>query len=317
MYRIFLTTLIVLLCCSSPLSAQTEDGQNPLMADPTIFFHNGVYYLYGTNGRGADNGFIAYTSTDLRSWKAAGKVLTPGDAFGTKGFWAPQVFTYKGRFYMAYTANEHIAIAVADNPLGPFKQEKQVPLEGPVRMIDPFVFFDKGKIYLYHVRLREGNRIYVAEMNEALTAIRETTARECLHAAPGWENTANAPWGVTEGPTVFKRGDLYYMLYSANDFRNPDYAIGIAASTSPLGPWRKEPINPVISRASVGANGPGHGDLFRDKQGRWMYVLHTHFSGTRVAPRKTAVIQLLFPKKKGDPIIKADPKTFRFLNHIQ
>ncbi|SDD33870.1 glycoside hydrolase family 43 protein [Niabella drilacis] len=317
MYRIFLMILIVSLYCASPLRAQTEDGQNPLMADPAIFFHNGVYYLYGTNGRGADNGFIAYTSTDLRSWKAAGKVLTPGDAFGTRGFWAPQVFMYKGRFYMAYTANEHIAIAVAGHPLGPFRQEKQVPLEGPVRMIDPFVFFDKGKIYLYHVRLREGNRIFVAEMDSELTAIKENTARECIYAEQGWENTEDAKWSVTEGPTVFKRGSLYYMLYSANDFRNPDYAIGVATSTSPLGPWTKDPANPVISKTTVGMNGTGHGDLFRDANGNWQYVLHTHFSGTKVGPRKTAIIQLLFSKKKNDPLVKAAPETFRFLNNIK
>ncbi|WP_018627465.1 glycoside hydrolase family 43 protein [Niabella aurantiaca] len=297
--------------------AQAAGEQNPLVADPTIFFHGGVYYLYGTNGSGADKGFRAYTSTDLVHWKAAGKVLTPGDAFGTRGFWAPQVFMYRKKFYMAYTANEHIAIAVADHPLGPFRQEKPAPLQGPGRMIDPFVFFDKGKVYLYHVRLQEGNRIFVAEMEEDLSGIREATAKECIHAASGWENTVNAQWGVTEGPTVFKRGKIYYMLYSANDFRNPDYAIGLATSTSPLGPWKKATINPVISKTLVGYNGTGHGDLFKDGQGHWQYVLHTHFAPSKVGPRKTAIIQLLFSRHKKDPLIRADPKTFRFLNYIK
>ena len=315
MHRFFLMIGSALLAlCSLQLRAQTAEAQNPLVADPTVFFHQGVYYLYGTNGASADKGFSAYTSTDLRSWKAAGKVLAVGDAFGTRGFWAPQVFMYNGRFYMAYTANEHIAIAVSDHPLGPFKQEKQAPLESPGRMIDPFVFFDRGKIYLYHVRLREGNRIFVAEMNNELTAIKENTARECIHAGQAWENTANAKWSVTEGPTVFKRGNLYYMLYSANDFRNPDYAIGVATSKSPAGPWIKAKNNPLVSKASVGFNGTGHGDLFKDANGNWQYVLHTHFSGTKVGPRKTAIIQLVFPKKKNDPLVKADPKTFRFLN---
>ncbi|WP_300602137.1 glycoside hydrolase family 43 protein [Niabella sp.] len=313
MYRFFLSLLICLTVLRFEAVSQTADAPNPLAADPTIFYHKGVYYLYGTNGHNADKGFMAYTSTDLYTWKAAGQVLTPGAAFGTKGFWAPQVFAYKGRFYMAYTANEHIAIAVADSPLGPFKQKELKPLEAPVRMIDPFVFFDKGKIYLYHVRLQEGNRIFVAEMDATLQRIEEATARECIHATEPWENTANATWSVTEGPTVFKKGGRYYMLYSANDFRNPDYAIGVATSVSPTGPWIKQAGNPVISKNNTGFKGTGHGDLFKDKKGNWQYVLHTHFSETRVGPRKTAIIQVLLPQNQHETITTV-PETFRFLN---
>ncbi|WP_223712139.1 glycoside hydrolase family 43 protein [Niabella beijingensis] len=308
-----MSILILSLGFALKAEAQAAEAKNPLVADPTIFYYKGIYYLYGTNGHNADKGFTAYTSADLMSWKNAGQVLSPGQAFGDRGFWAPQVFMYKGRFYMAYTANEHIAIAVADNPLGPFRQKELKPLQAPVRMIDPFVFFDKGKIYLYHVRLQEGNRIFVAEMDETLSSIKEETAQECLHAAASWENTASAKWGVTEGPTVFKIKNRYYMLYAANDFRNPDYAIGVATSAAPTGPWKKEAGNPLISRSLTGFNGTGHGDLFKDKKGNWQYVLHTHASASQVGPRKTAIIQLTLPGKNNS-MITADPKTFRFLN---
>lgn len=294
MNKRFLQIGIYLLLLPFIVKAQ---GENPLFADPTILYYDGVYYLYGTNGANSNNGFTAYTSKDLTNWKPAGKVLLPGQSFGTKGFWAPQVFRYKGRFYMAYTANEHIAIATADSPLGPFRQKAIKPLDAATRMIDPFVFFDGGKVYLYHVRLQEGNRIFVAELNRALDTIVEATAKECIHAGTGWENTAAAQWSVTEGPTVFKRGAVYYMLYSANDFRNPDYAVGYALSHSPLGPWMKFAGNPVISRTLTGANGSGHGDLFEDKAGKWWYVFHTHNSNEKVAPRKTALIELHFNKK--------------------
>lgn len=306
---------IYLLLLSFIAKAQ---GGNPLFADPTIFCYNGIYYLYGTNGVNSNDGFTAYTSKDLASWKPAGKVLTPGQSFGTKGFWAPQVFRYKGRFYMAYTANEHIAIAVADSPLGPFRQKKMEPLDATVRMIDPFLFFDNDKVYLYHVRLREGNRIFVAELDKGLNGIIETTVRECLHAQKGWENTTDAKWGVAEGPTVFRRADYYYMLYSANDFRNPDYAVGYATSRSPFGPWKKFKGNPVIARKVTGVNGSGHGDLFKDKAGMWRYVFHTHYSNERVAPRKTALIEIFFKKEgKGLYRLNADPETFHFLNSIE
>lgn len=281
-------------------------------ADPTIFFHKGVYYLYGTGGGVKDDGFKVFTSTDKINWHDKGYVLKEGEAFGTKGFWAPQVFQYKGKFYMAYTANEHIAIALANTPLGPFKQINKAPIPSPTRMIDPFVFFEQGKIYLYHVRLDNGNRIFVAEMNEDFSAIKEATLKECISAEPGWEDTQNVSWKVTEGPTVFKKDGLYYMLYSANDFRNPDYAVGYATATSPTGPWTRYSGNPIISTKLLGENGTGHGDFI--KQGKKMfYVLHTHFSNEKVSPRKTAIVELKFIKDKDNIRLQALPSTFKFL----
>jgi len=268
------------------------------LADPTIFYNKGTYYLYGT---GAPDGFIVYTSADLKTWHGpagltAGYALHKKDNFGTSGFWAPQVFQYNNQFYMIYTANEQLAIATSDNPLGPFKQEKKQALNGNTKQIDPFVFFDKGKAYLYFVRLTEGNRIFVAEMTADLSRIKEETIKPCIAATEAWENTANAPWPVTEGPTVIKHKGVYYLLYSANDFRNPDYAIGYATAKSPLGPWKKYDGNPIISKQLLGYKGTGHGDIFKDEKGQLYYVLHTHNSSSKVAPRKTALVKLRFVK---------------------
>ncbi|ANH80740.1 beta-xylosidase [Niabella ginsenosidivorans] len=300
------------------VKGQGPAGQNPLLADPTIFYYKGIYYLYGTNGHNANEGFTAYTSADQRNWFYRGIVLKKGTSFGTRGFWAPQVVHYKGRFYMAYTADEHIAIAVADSPLGPFQQQEIKALDTSVKMIDPFLLFEKDKVYLYHVRLQNGNRIFVGEMNKDLSAIKTATVKECIHADAGWENTANAKWGVTEGPTVVKRGRYYYLIYSANDFRNPDYAVGFATGTSPYGPWEKYSGNPVLSQQTTGNNGTGHGDLFKDAQGNWHYVFHTHYAAATVAPRRTALIRVTFEKTaNGEEVITADPRTFHFLNVVQ
>lgn len=299
------------------LALQTGNAQNAKqinLADPTIFYHDKIYYLYGTHDGFTDNGFIAYSSIDKIHWKNEGMVLKKGGAFGTKGFWAPQVFKYRNKFYMAYVADEQIAIAESNSPLGPFAQTEKKPIAAPVKMIDPFVFFDKGKIYLYHVRLEKGNRMYVAEMNNDLKSIKENTATECLHAQQGWENTAKTEWGVTEGPTVIKRNGLYYLFYSANDFRNPNYAVGYATSKSPIGPWKKFSGNPILSKAQTGVNGTGHGDFFLDKCGILNYVFHTHQSNDKVGPRRTAIIEAKFQNEKnGISEVKMLPKTFRYL----
>lgn len=293
------------------------------LADPTIFNHDGTYYLYGTTGdqKFKDKpGFLVYTSKDLKTWEgpngaSGGLALKKGDSFGDKGFWAPQVFEYGAKFYIAYTANEHIAMATADSPLGPFKNPSKEDLKAPVKQIDPFVFFDDdGKKYLYHVRLTEGNRIFVAELNDDLLSIKLETLTECLSGKLQWENTQNADWSVTEGPTVIKHNGLYYLIYSANDFRNPDYAVGYATSNSPLGPWRKSNNSPIISKELLGINGTGHGDVFMDKYGQLRYVMHTHLNNSTIHPRRTAIVRLDFAKvENGTDMFKIDKQTFRFI----
>lgn len=302
--------------------AENADDPTLYLADPTIFYDQGIYYLYGTGGRvngNSNQGFLVYTSTDLKAWTGPhgasdGYALKKGDSFGTKGFWAPQVFTYNNKYYMAYTADEFIAIASSDSPLGPFKQDEIEKLPATIRQIDPYIFFDDdGKIYLYHVRLTEGNRLFVAELNPDLRSIREETLKECISAEEKWEDTQNVEWPVAEGPTIIKRDGLYYFFYSTNDFRNIDYAVGYAVSRSPYGPWEKQKDNPIIDRHLLGTNGTGHGDLFLDKDNQLRYVLHTHYSNDQVSPRKTALISIDAIQSQGKIRYKAIADTFYFL----
>jgi beta-xylosidase len=295
------------------------------LADPTIFYHEGTYYLYGTVEQDASNGFLVYTSDDMKEWQGPngakeGYALSRDDTFGDKGFWAPQVFHENGKFYMAYTANENIAIAESNSPLGPFTQAEKKALVAPVKQIDPYVFIDEdGKKYLYHVRLTDGNKIFVAEMEDDFSAVKEETLTLVIAATDPWENTASAPWPVTEGPTVFKRDNLYYMLYSANDFRNPDYAVGLATSSTPLGPWVKHQASPILSSKELGIPGTGHGDLVTDSQNDLWYVFHTHYSPNAVAPRKTALVKASF--KEGGAaetgLLTMDKESFYYLNKQQ
>lgn len=304
--------LILMAFCTSVGVAQQT---NLFLADPTIFEHEGTYYAYGTRGNSEikGEGFLVYTSTDLEHWEGPrgatdGFAFKKGDGYGTWGFWAPQVFEQNGVFYLAYTADEHIGIASSDSPLGPFTNGgKAIPSN--TRMIDPFIFFDQGKTYLYHVRLEKGNKIFVAEMNEDFSAIKTETLTECIHAENGWEDTEHVEWTVTEGPTVFKKNKQYYLLYSANDFRNKDYAVGYATATSPIGPWTKNENCPIISQTTLGFPGTGHGDVFYSSNGTMHYVFHTHFSENKVAPRKTAILKLNFKKQK----IFMKPNSFKWL----
>ena len=320
-----IVTLISLMSIFTACSQENNSSKAPIetvsknifVADPTIFHYNGTYYLYGTttgNSAGGE-GFLVYTSADLKKWSAPagsqnGLALKKGDSFGDKGFWAPQILQYNNKFYMIYTANENIAAASSISPLGPFTNESKEPIIKTGNQIDPFIFIDEdGKKYLYHVKLTNGNRIFVAEINDDFQSIKPETVTECISGTLPWENTQNTDWPVTEGPTVIKHNGLYYLIYSANDFRNPDYAVGYATSKSPYGPWEKSREGPIISRKNTNQNGIGHGDVFWDKNNTMHYVLHTHFSTTEVSPRKAAIIEIDFVGNE----LKAAAGSFSFL----
>ncbi|MXV50996.1 family 43 glycosylhydrolase [Pedobacter sp. HMF7647] len=317
--RYFFILLMIVLFASSGKARSTIFSDTIRLADPTIFLDKGTYYLYGTN---SPKGFLVYKSNDLKNWsgpvgKTQGHALYIGDSFGTKGFWAPQIFKSADKYYMAYTADEQIAIAESNSPLGPFKQKIKKPLSGSGKQIDPFIFKDSdGKLYLYHVRLTNGNRIFVAQLKNDLSDIDSTTVRECIAGDEPWENTAGTNWPVTEGPTVLKHNNLYYLFYSANDFRNIDYAVGYATSRSPFGPWKKFAGNPVISRVNIHQNGTGHGDFFKDKNGHLKYVFHTHYSDKTVSPRLTAIIDAKWSSTKQDAdVLMIAPESFYFLKN--
>ena len=141
-----IVVLLLLSTASFRAAGQVSSRDTLELADPTIFAYKNQFFLYGTVEKSSRNGFLVYVSDDMKSWRLSDKndgyALKKGEAFGQRGFWAPQVFEHKKKFYMAYTANEQIAIAEGDHPLGPFTQLKRDSLPSTGKQIDPFIFID-------------------------------------------------------------------------------------------------------------------------------------------------------------------------------
>lgn len=253
------------------------------LADPYILFHKGIYYAYGTG----EPGFRIYVSKDLRHWEKRGLALDLEKSFGTEKFWAPEVHYVAARekFYLLYSSEEHICIAESDSPEGPFIQDDFRPLYSNNGIDDTLFIDDDGTPYLFFVRFTGGNVIWAARMEEDLKGIREETLTECIRVSEPWELIEGT---IAEGPSVFKSGDKYFLLYSANDYRSRDYGIGYATADSPLGPWTKYSGNPIFKRGFPNAGelvGIGHGAPFRDRNGKWKYVFHAHQNDSVIAPR--------------------------------
>ena len=93
-------------------------------------------------------------------------------------------------------------------------------------------------------RLIEGNEIYVVELNDDLSQFKRQTLTKCFSADELWEDSDGIDSKSVQGPSVIKYDDVYYLLYSANNFRSPNYSVGLATSSSALGPWKKSNKNP-------------------------------------------------------------------------
>lgn len=291
-------------------------GLVPDCADPYILNHEGVYYLYGTGGR---KGIRVYRSTDLANWSPAvgakdGYAVDSTDVWGWHSFWAPEVYHIKGKFYMFLSSMTQLVIAESDSPLGPFVQKVQQPVNRDIIKIDSHLFIDEdGKMYLYFVRFNKGNEIWMAEMKEDLSGIKEETLTKCFGVTDPWESTEKEPVArVAEGPFILKHNGLYYLTYSANHFKSQDYAVGYAVSESPFGPFEKYEGNPILIGDMKNIFGTGHHSFFRSNSGQMYIVYHSHQSGTAIQPRTTCLDRCGFEKDavdKPDRLVVYGPTT--------
>ncbi len=283
---------------------------NPIIkgADPFVLMHEGKYYLYSTN---YSEGYKALESDNLTHWSNESVVLHKDNVMGEKDFWAPEVIFYGGKFYMIYTAETHIGVAVSDSPMGPFVQhEKKWAAE--FEAIDGHFFLDDdGKMYLYYVKFGDEYGIYVAEMSDDMTEIKPQTEKFLLRSSEEWETKNrwylkdNVLCGISEGPFVLKNNAKYYLTYSANDYQNQDYSVGCAVSDSPMGPFEKCSGNPILSKCGE-FFGTGHHSFTRNKDtGSLICVYHCHNSIVKVHPRMVCIDSAEFiTDNNGNEILK-------------
>lgn len=89
----------------------------------------------------------------------------------------------------------------------------------------------------------------------------------------------DAPWeaGVVEGPFVLRHAGRFYLFYAGNACcgTSCNYAEGVARAGSLLGPWEKDPANPIIA-ANHHWKCPGHGSIVHTTDGRDVLVYHAY-----------------------------------------
>jgi len=161
---------IVLALAAVAAGVSICQAENPVVqtsftADPAPMVYSGTVYLYTGHDEDDATGFKMldwklYTSIDMVNWTDRGTVATlkifPW-AVQSNDAWALQVIERGGKFYLyapisvAGSPKNVIAVAVADSPLGPFKDALGHPLiDRADGYFDPTVFVDDdGQAYLY------------------------------------------------------------------------------------------------------------------------------------------------------------------------
>jgi beta-xylosidase len=288
----FLTAFVFVVCLST--AGQTATYLNPVIAgdypDPSVVRVGEEYWAAVTTGDWAPH-FALLRSRDLVNWEAAGYVFASKPAWAKGDFWAPEIVSGFGRTFVFYAARRDegpkrrgtlcIGAASAAAPQGPYTDYGplvcQIPELANVGSIDPFFLKDeKGSPYV--IWKADGNdaepdvptSIFAQQLSaDGMRFVGKR--REILRNTSPWEQH------IVEGSFILRHGGWFYHFYSGNICcgRACDYALGVARAKRLLGPWEKNPKNPIIA-ANQDWQCPGHGSIVETPDGRTFLLYHSY-----------------------------------------
>lgn len=264
-------------------------GENPIFtdrftADPACLVTGGRIYAFVGEDCAAPGGWftmphwVAYSSDDMKHWTCHGVVLKAGDFpnANPNGAWAAQVVEKNGKFYFYVTLDDSrdgrhtINVAVGDAPLGPFTPVSEPMITDDMTPdshrlnadIDPTVLVDDdGTAFIAW-----GNGdCYMARLTPDMTAI----DGDLWHV--GLRNYSEGPW-------LFKRNNLYYLVYAADAPGVQPEQIAYSTSTSIKGPWTYRGLLTGSARHGFTIH-----PSVNEFKGKWYFFYHDgcyHLNGT-------------------------------------
>jgi beta-xylosidase len=255
--------------------------------DPFCARFGNTYYLYlpdqvRRDGNTVGGRVLGFTSTDLVHWRSIGAVFDnvdeTRDGQRSIGLWAPEALEYGGHYYLYYVTlmsnpadpnvgDKDIEVVESDDPSNFRGGTRTVLLDDQYAFIDPDPFLDpvSGRLWLVFKRrgaFGTGSEIDVRPMDSPTSF---SGARTMLIDSEMVPNTAH----VTEQPTMWRAGDVYYLLFSANDGAGLEYHIPYATASSPTGPFTLRGTlfhssSNLMGDVSTSVISPGSSSIVRD-----------------------------------------------------
>ncbi|MBP3610384.1 MAG: family 43 glycosylhydrolase [Lachnospiraceae bacterium] len=259
-----------------------DSYKNPILTgmhpDPSIVCVGDDFYMVNSS-------FVFFPcipishSRDLIHWEIIGHAITNpawsglGTLEGGRGYWAPDISYYKGRFYITatYRLNDTVEdvdslpwngtpyrkqmVVSSERPEGPYSEPVFIDEDG----IDPSIFTDDdGRRYML---LNRGARIFEISPD----GTKQLSEAKLLY----YGHNKRAP----EGSHLLKK-DGWYYLFQAEGGTGPGHRISVSRSRELFGIYEPCPFNPIMRQ-----NDPkqaiqrcGHGKPVQTPNGEWYMV---------------------------------------------
>lgn len=295
-----------LLCETSVAQMRSTNpivpGDHP---DPTIIRVGNSYWTASTSGDWAPE-FPLFRSADLRHWRAAGAIFPQSPFWASGSFWAPELVNDHDQILVYYVGRKQggplcVAVATADRPEGPYADHGPLVCQ-PDGSIDPAMARDEeGHPFL--VWKEDGNSIgrstsiWAQPLTDDLIHLTGKPKQLIDNDPATWEG------GVVEAPYVIRHDGHFYLFYAGNACCGTAcrYAEGVARADHLLGPWMKDPENPII-RPNSNWKCPGHGTAVETVSGEEYFIYHAYpAAGTAYLGRESVLDRITW--SDGWPVI--------------
>ncbi len=277
--------------------------------EPYVF--DGRVYVYGShdyyNGHVFCLGdYVCWSAAidDLGDWRYEGviypKTADPLNREGKMCLYAPDVTVGPdGRYYLYYVLDHVsvVSVAVCDTPAGEYQFYGYVSYPDGVRLgeragdepqFDPAVLTEGEITYLYTGFCGPGDKTRTGAMVTVLDRDMLTVREAPRILAPGCEYSEGTGYeghAFFEAPSIRKRGDTYYFIYSSQVMHELCYAVsssptkgfeykGVIVSNCDL---HIDSYKPADLPAAYGAN--NHGSIVQVGE-KWFIFYHRHNNGT-------------------------------------
>ena len=285
--------------------------------EPYVF--DGRVYVYGSHDRFGGymyclNDYVCWSAPvdDLGNWRYEGVIYKTTDDPENKdaqgNLFAPDVARGPdGRYYLYYVLSNRgfVSVAVCDAPAGTYEFYGYVHYADGTRLgeragdepqFDPGVLVEGDKVYLYTGFCMIGDKSRSGAMATVLGPDMLSVVADPVFVLPNEPRGAGTDFAgheFFEAPSIRKKGDIYYLIYSSVLM----YELCYATSTEPTGGFRYGGV--IISNNDIGIStykpadkpmfygGNNHGSIVEIKD-EWYIFYHRHTNGTNYSRQACA-----------------------------
>ena len=290
-------------CAQTASSNPIIPGDHP---DPTIIRVGNSYWTASTSGDWAPE-YPLYRSADLRHWTTAGAIFPEPPAWAVGSFWAPELVNDRGRILVYYVGRKRggplcVAVATATHPEGPYTDHGPLVCQSD-GSIDPAMARDEhGRPFL--IWKEDGNSIgkstpiWAQPLTEDLIHLTGTPTQLIVN------DPSTSEGGVVEAPYILWHSGRFYLFFAGNACCGTAcrYAEGVARADLLLGPWTKDPKNPII-RPNANWKCPGHGTAVKTPSGQEYFIYHAYPAAGTVYLGRESVLDRITWSSDGWPVI--------------